>query len=243
MLKDSDIFDNEADAEKEVYRTFGIDTDNVDENGVIIIPEDKIKSLQKAAKNANKEFDEIRNKIPIPDKTDLVAKKEKETKEYTEELERRKNQWQPTFKNLADKVLTKIKFEREVEKDGKKSKEVVFEFDVDENTRKETAKILKEAGLEAFAKTGTEYSKDAEQKLVEVTTDKLRRDYISKHFDEILLARENSLLKEWADKEHEELHNPNKITGKVAPTKVKSKQEEAHEAAMHQVGKRLGLVR
>jgi hypothetical protein len=241
MLKDSDIFDNEADAEKDVYRQFGIDTENVDENGSIVIPEDKIKALQKAAKNANREFDEIRNKIPIPEKTNLVAKKEEENKAIEENKTRLKNQWQSTFNNLADKALTKIKFEREVEKDGKKSKQVVFEFDVDENFRKEAASILKKEGLERFIQTGTEYSKDSEQKVVEMTSNRLRADYISKHFDEILLARENALLKEWADKEHEELHNPNKITGKLAPAKIKSKQEESHDAAMAKVAARFGI--
>ncbi len=254
-LDDPEIFDNDADAEAEVYRQFGIDPDAVkmengvamedddgkpiylykDKDGKLTLPDGRIKAMQKAAKEANKGFDAIRNKIPIPDKTDLIAAKEKETKEKTENNARLKTQWQPTFKNLADKALTKLKFERKTE-DGKKS-EVYFEFDVDENYRKEAARILNEVDLEQFISKGVEYSKENETKLVEAAQEELQAKYISKHFNQILLAREAQLLKEWADKEHEDLHNPTKITGRTGP-KTTTKLQAEHDAVEDKIGKR-----
>ena len=146
-LDDPDIFDNDEDAEAEVYRMFNIDLNEKvkDEDGTVETYEDgtpkyvykdkdgvidlssKTKAMQKAAKEANKKFEEIRNKIPIPDKTNLEAEKAKLTKEQEETINRLTNQWTPTFKNLPDKALGKIKFERKTE-DGKKS-EVFFEFE------------------------------------------------------------------------------------------------------------------
>ena len=131
-LDDPDIFDNDEDAEAEVYRMFNIDLNEKvkDEDGTVETYEDgtpkyvykdkdgvidlssKTKAMQKAAKEANKKFEEIRNKIPIPDKTNLEAEKAKLTKEQEETINRLTNQWTPTFKNLPDKALGKIKFER-----------------------------------------------------------------------------------------------------------------------------------
>jgi hypothetical protein len=51
------------------------------------------------------------------------------------------------------------------------------------------------------------------------------------------LARETQLLKEWADKEHEELHSPNKITGRTGP-KVTTKLKAEHDAVDDKIGKR-----
>lgn len=254
-LEDSDIFDNDADAEAEVYRQFGIDPDAVkmengvpvedeegnpvylykDKDGKLTLPDLKVKAMQKAAKEANKKFEEIRNKIPIPDKTNLTEEKEKLTKEQTDKNTRLTNQWTPTFKNLPDKALGKIKFER---KNAEGKSEVFFEFDVDENFKKEAAKVLIETDLHNFISKGIEYSKEDEQKFVELATESLQKRYLTKQtVTAMLLARENQLLKEWADKEHEDMHNPLKGTGRLGP-KVTPKLQAEHDKVEDQIGKR-----
>lgn len=237
MLDDSDIFDTEDKALRQIYKQYGIDPEVLDDNGKVQIEDDTMLSMQKDAKAATKYFEEIRSKIPIPAKTDIAAEREKENKEKTENITRLQKQWKPTFEKLADKALTSIKFEREIEKDGKKSKQVTFEFAVDENYRKEVTKVLMEVDLKNLAEKGVEWSKEAEQKLIDKALSELQSRYISKNFDQILLARENQLAKEWADKDHEESHHPLKTREKTPP-KITDKLKAAHEAVDDQIGKR-----
>ena len=255
-LDDPDIFDNDEDAEAEVYRMFGVDLNEKkkDENGDVETYEDgspkyvykdqdgtinlssKAKAMMKAAKEANKHFEEIRNKIPIPEKTNLAEAKEKLTKEQEEKINRLKSQWEPTFKNLPDKALGKIKFERKTE-DGKKS-EVFFEFDVDENFKKEAAKVLMETDLKNFVSTGTEYSKDVEQAFVGKATESLQNRYLTKQtVTAMLTSFENQLRKKWADEQHEELHNPLKTAGRTGP-KITDKLKADHEKVEDEIGNR-----
>jgi hypothetical protein len=256
-LDDPDIFDNDEDAEAEVYRMFHIDLNekkkdedgNVetdddgkpiylykDKDGTITIPTDKVKAMQKAAKEANKKFEEIRNKIPIPDKTNLAEEKAKLTKDEEDKINRLTNQWTPTFKNLPDKALGKIKFERKTE-DGKKS-EVFFEFDVDENFKKEAAKVLMETDLKNFVSRGTEYSKEVEQAFVGKATESLQNRYLTKQtVTAMLTAFETQLRKKIADEEHDTLHNPLKNAGRVGP-KVTPEIERKHNAVDDEIGKR-----
>ena len=255
-LDDPDIFDNDEDAEAEVYRMFGVDLNEKkkDENGDVELYEDgtpkyvykdqdgtidlssKAKAMMKAAKEANKHFEEIRNKIPIPEKTNLAEAKEKLTKEQEEKINRLKSQWEPTFKNLPDKALGKIKFERKTE-DGKKS-EVFFEFDVDENFKKEAAKVLMETDLKNFVSTGTEYSKDVEQAFVGKATESLQNRYLPKQtVTAMLTSFENQLRKKWADELHEELHNPLKTAGRTGP-KITDKLKADHEKVEDEIGNR-----
>jgi hypothetical protein len=192
--------------------------------------------MQKAAKEANKKFEEIRNKIPIPDKTNLAEEKAKLTKDEEDKINRLTNQWTPTFKNLPDKALGKIKFERKTE-DGKKS-EVFFEFDVDENFKKEAAKVLMNADLKNFVSKGTEYSKEVEQEFVGKATESLQNRYLTKQtVTAMLTAFETQLRKKIADEEHDTLHNPLKNAGRVGP-KITPEIERKNNAVDDQIGKR-----
>jgi hypothetical protein len=255
-LDDPDIFDNDEDAEAEVYRMFHIDLNekkkdedgNVetddggkpiylykDKDGTITIPTDKVKAMQKAAKEANKKFEEIRNKIPIPDKTNLAEEKAKLTKEEEDKINRLTNQWTPTFKNLPDKALGKIKFER---KNAEGKSEVFFEFDVDENFKKEAAKVLMNADLKNFVSKGTEYSKEVEQEFVGKATESLQNRYLTMQtVTAMLIARENQVRKEIADQEHEDMHNPLKGAGRLGP-KITPKLQAEHDKVEDNIGKR-----
>jgi hypothetical protein len=255
-LDDPDIYDDDASAEDRVYEMFQIDLDArkiengvpvededgspvylyKDKDGNVTLPPAKVKAMQKAAKDANRSFEEIRNKIPIPAKTDLNAEKEKLTVEQTEKINRLTNQWTPTFKNLPDKALGKIKFERKTE-DGKKS-EVFFEFDVDENFKKEAAKVLMNADLKNFVSKGTEYSKEVEQEFVGKATESLQNRYLTKQtVTAMLTAFETQLRKKIADEEHDTLHNPLKNAGRVGP-KITPEIERKNNAVDDQIGKR-----
>ena len=256
-LDDPDIYEDDASAEERVYEMFNIDLDArklengvpsededgnpvylyKDKDGNITIPPAKTRAMQKAAKDANMSFEEIRNKIPIPDKTDLIAKKEIETKEQKEKNDRLRSQWEPTFKNLANKVLDKIKFERET---PDKKQEVFFEFDVDDAFKKEAHKILTETDLNTLISKGIEYSKDAEQKLLEGATEVLQKRYLSKKVvTAMLLAREKQLEKAWADKDHIDSHNPMNGTGRTNPVKITDKLKAKHAAVDEEIDRRL----
>jgi len=256
-FEDPDIYDDDDSAVSAVYKKYGFNPDateeNVDmetvyvnreggkQNGDILIPSDLIKPLQKEAKEAIKMFNGIREKFPLPDKTNLAAEKEKVNKELKEKQDRLTTQWEPTFKNFADKELTKFKVEHEVEEDGKKSTKVRFEFDIPESFRKEAREVLKKAYLETLVRQGVEYSKEAEQTVTKNLKGKFDELIKAKYFDQMWEAHETQLRKELKDETYKEVHNPNPLNTRVAPAKTDSEKKKRNEAVDDGIGKRFGI--
>ena len=256
-FEDPDIYDDDESAINAVYKKYGFNPDATTENeegekiytnreggkenGDILIPSDLIKPLQKEAKEAIKVFNGIREKFPLPDKTNLTAEKEKVNKELKEKQDRLTTQWEPTFKNFADKELTKFKVEHEVEEDGKKTTKVRFEFDIPENFRKEAREVLKKAYLETLVRQGVEYSKEAEQTVIKQLKGKFDELIKAKYFDSMWEAHETQLRKELSDKTYKEVHNPNPLNTRVAPAKTDSEKKKRNEAVDDGIGKRFGL--
>ena len=113
-----------------------------------------------------------------------------------------------------------------------------FEFDVDENFKKEAAKVLMNADLKNFVSRGTEYSKEVEQAFVGKATESLQNRYLTKQtVTALLTAFETQLRKKIADEEHDTLHNPLKNAGRVGP-KVTPELERKHNAVDDEIGKR-----
>ena len=256
-FEDPEIYDNDDAAVDAIYEKYGINPEETKENddgvtvyvnredgkadGDILIPANKIKLLQKEAKEAIKVFDGIRKKIPLPDKTNLTAEKEKVSTELKEKKDRLTTQWEPTFKNFADKELAKFKVEAEVEEDGKKVNRVLFEFDIPESFRKEAKEVLHKAYLETLVAKGVEYNKEAEQLVLKQLKGKFDELIKAKYFDQIWAARETQLRKEMADEVHKELHNPNPLNTRVAPSKSESDRKKHSDQVDDEVGKRFGV--
>ena len=256
-FEDPDIYDDDESAVSAVYKKYGFNPDatkvNDDdetvyinreggkEDGEILIPPDLIKPLQKEAKEAIKLFNGIREKFPLPDKTNMAAEKEKVSKETKDKQDRLTTQWEPTFKNFADKELAKFKVETEVEEDGKKVPKVRFEFDIPESFRKEAREVLKKAYLETLVKQGVEYSKEAEQTVTRQLKGKFDELIKAKYFDQMWEARETQIRTEMADERYQESHNPRPINTRMAPAKSESEKQKRNEAVDDGIGKRFGV--
>jgi hypothetical protein len=242
MIDNPEIDDYEI-ALAKIYRDHGIDAEDKDEKGIVNIDKDKMLDLTIEAKKSAKEIDAMKEKVKLPERTNIVAKKEAETKEQQEKTERIKTQWEPFFKNFADTHLAKIPFTREItDESGKKVSEVFFEFEVPDDYRKKVGDVLKKAGLENFAKGGIEHSKEAEKKLEK----QLEKDLLGEAMKEFavtaMIALGNAKDKQWADQDYYDNHNPRAISGKVNPEGKKLTQKEKdHAKSMDELGKRMGM--
>jgi len=219
QLKDPDIYKSKESALKVINKTFGYDPELTFEE------QDEVTQLEilKSAKEAKKDFNEIKSKISLPEKVDLKAVNEKQAAENLAKQETLKVQLRPLLETIPLKLKDEKITLKDIAADG--SETVVFEYQIDDDYIKEVEKEITKT-TEVLAQRGVDLNAMQKNKILEDTVKQLKDTYVAKNIDKVLKAFKTKLDKDYADREVNEYHNPRRPSQQEA-SKTDNVQQES----------------
>jgi hypothetical protein len=148
----------------------------------------------------------------------LVAQKEAEQTKLTERYNKNKPLIEPDFKKTIPALLDNIVIEVEKNVNGKKEKETVFTFSMQEWNKSAHVKRELEESLEVMAKTIEAYTPEVKQQIVDASVRNLKGQFVLSHLPDMFQAAMDHREAQVRKKYNLEVDNPTKINTEGAPT-------------------------
>jgi hypothetical protein len=220
-----EIYQSDEDVDLLLKKELGIDS----EESIVSTELDRTTQLQikKMARDARNEFGDIRSKIKLPEKIDLKAKKAEADAATKARQDKVRPICQQALQGMPAK-LDKLEFTH-VDPETKQNISL-YEHSIEDSFRKEVQDVLPHA-VEMMVKSGKDYTVQMVTEELNVMIGRLKQKYLVDNVNKIMFAFMRKLEKQFADKEHEEAHNPQKPNLQEAPQAQKTPAQLSKEKA------------
>ena len=220
-----EIYQSDEDVDLLLKKELGIDS----EENIVSTELDRTTQLQikKMARDARNEFGDIRSKIKLPEKIDLKAKKAEADAATKARQDKIRPICQQALQGMPAK-LDKLEFTH-VDPETKQNISL-YEHSIEDSFRKEVQDVLPHA-VEMMVKSGKDYTVQMVTEELNAMVGRLKQKYLVDNVNKIMFAFMRKLEKQFADKEHEEAHNPQKPNLQEAPQAQKTPAQLSKEKA------------